>query len=354
MDFRRTFARAALAAGLLVPPIGCHATPQSITLDNAGPPAEARINTATQTPHNTSVSHDSRASPTAPANHDEAPALRVMSFNLRTSTIFDLHNTWGLRKALLVKSIRAYQPDLLGTQECQLQQARYLRKQLPGYGFVGAGRSDGEAAGERVGLFYRKSRFIAQDTGHFWLSDTPKRPGSETWDGLLPRMVTWARLKKRTTGDTLYMFNTHFSAFGDDARRKSARLLKTRIRQIAGNTPTIITGDFNAPEHSRPHNIMLSTSHTHAPRLRDTFRHVFPDRSQNLGTLHGFDGNASGERIDWILASTHFNPTDAAIKRYHDDGRYPSDHFPVTATLHWPPSTADASNHKNAGLMSDL
>jgi endonuclease/exonuclease/phosphatase family metal-dependent hydrolase len=37
--------------------------------------------------------------------------------------------------------------------------------------------------------------------------------------------------------------------------------------------------------------------------------------------------------IDWILASNHFTVLDAAIDDYNDNGLYPSDHFPVTATL---------------------
>jgi endonuclease/exonuclease/phosphatase family metal-dependent hydrolase len=293
------------------------------------------------------------ASQSTAADPNNGPArdrdkLRVMSFNLRTSTVFDLHNTWGLRKALLVKSIQTYRPDLLGTQECQWQQARYLRRHLPGYGFVGAGRSDGQKAGEMVALFYRKDRFRCEQRGHFWLSDEPGQPGSETWDGLLPRMVSWARLTRRATGQTLYLFNTHFSAFGAGARRKSARLLSRRVNQIAGRAPVIVTGDFNAGEHSKPYNIMVSRSDqagaiaSTTPRLVDTFRDVFPKRQANLGTLHGFDGHADSNRIDWILASPRFNPVSASIKRYHDDGRYPSDHFPVTAVLHWSGSTAKA------------
>jgi len=317
-------ARPLSIAALCLAMIACSARPEGAALDNLS-------------------SDTDRARNTNAARADGGEALRVMSFNLRTSTIFDLTNTWGLRKDVLVSAVHTFSPDVLGTQECRRQQATYLRDRLDGYGFVGAGRSDGETAGEMVAIFYRKATFRCLDEGHFWLSNTPGRAGSEDWDGLFPRMVTWAQLERRATGRRLYLFNTHFSAFGDDARRKSAKLLRQKIHRIAGATPVVVTGDFNAGETSRPYDIMLEPRRPRSHRLTDTFRAVHPARQRDLGTLHGFDGRSSGERIDWILASGAFEPLSAGIKRYHDDGRYPSDHFPVTAVLRRAAPRAEAS-----------
>src|SRR4029450_5408098 len=61
--------------------------------------------------------------------------VRVMSFNLRCPTIFDGLNYWPLRKQNLVQTIRAFEPDVLGTQECVAEQADYLKEQLPDYEF---------------------------------------------------------------------------------------------------------------------------------------------------------------------------------------------------------------------------
>src|SRR5688572_6320951 len=74
--------------------------------------------------------------------------LRVMSFNVRVKTLFDGPNFWQFRKGFLVTRIRAFDPDLLGTQECLADQTDYLREQLPGYEYFGAGRNDGERRGE--------------------------------------------------------------------------------------------------------------------------------------------------------------------------------------------------------------
>jgi endonuclease/exonuclease/phosphatase family metal-dependent hydrolase len=44
--------------------------------------------------------------------------------------------------------------------------------------------------------------------------------------------------------------------------------------------------------------------------------------------------------MDWILASAHFQTIAAGIDHTRGSGGYPSDHFPVTATLRGPAATA--------------
>src|SRR4051812_42319653 len=51
--------------------------------------------------------------------------LRVMSFNIRTKTVLDVvGNRWGSRKDLLIQTVDNFNPDVLGTQECGMDQAR--------------------------------------------------------------------------------------------------------------------------------------------------------------------------------------------------------------------------------------
>ena len=55
------------------------------------------------------------------------------------------------------------------------------------------------------------------------------------------------------------------------------------------------------------------------------------------GTFHSFTGVPTGTtRIDWVLHSDHLTPTAAEVSHYNQDGRYPSDHFPVFALFTWP------------------
>lgn len=258
--------------------------------------------------------------------------LRVMSFNLRLATLIDLINHWGLRKELLVETVRRFDPDLLGTQEGLRSQTDYLRRQLSDYEFFGVGRNNGKRSGEMCGVFFRKSRFERTDGGHFWLSRKPEKPGSKGWGAPFPRMVTWVRLQPRDRSQAFYLFNTHFEAFSGRARSESAKLLKQRIAAIAKGAPSIVTGDFNAGEGSDPYKTLVSTSL--GGGLTDTYRAVHPaPRKTDEGTRHGFRGSRRGQRIDWILASRQFQTLDADINHHRDGRRYPSDHFPVQATL---------------------
>ena len=47
-----------------------------------------------------------------------------------------------------------------------------------------------------------------------------------------------------------------------------------------------------------------------------------------------------GKRIDWVLFNRRLDALEAGIDRRDFDGRYPSDHFPVTATLRIRPVTS--------------
>jgi endonuclease/exonuclease/phosphatase family metal-dependent hydrolase len=280
---------------------------------------------------------------TAPQNAAQNAAtpndLRVMTFNLRVRTILDGLKIWDRRRELVVQRVRTFDPDLLGTQEGLASMEDFLREQLPDYTFFGAGRGDGKEAGEMCGVFFRTTRFDFIEGGHFWLSTTPDRPGSHGWGALVPRMVTWVKLRQRSDGQTFCWFNTHFDAWNARARNESAKLLLAHREQIAGAMPTLITGDFNANEDSGPYKTMLQPRAGETP-LVDTFRAVNPERISEEGTMHNFSGKRDGSRIDWILASEpNFQVISCSIDRAKGTVGYPSDHFPVTATLRFTPST---------------
>lgn len=283
------------------------------------------------------------SAPLAPST-SSAPAAewRVMSFNLRYATAPDGENRWELRRKFLVDTIRQFDPDLLGTQECLAEQAECLRDSLPGYGFVGVGRDDGKLAGEMAALFYRQSRFRILDQGHFWLSETPDVPGSRSWDAALTRIATWARLRAIDDSTrTLLFLNTHFDHQGEVARRRSGEVIAAWLQANRDGAQIVVTGDFNAPARSDiegPYRALVGilpaagAPPAGTPPLFDTFS-ARSDTSTAHGTYHAFTGETSGDRIDWILVSEGLTPVEAAIQRAHAAGRYPSDHFPVTAVL---------------------
>jgi endonuclease/exonuclease/phosphatase family metal-dependent hydrolase len=100
--------------------------------------------------------------------------------------------------------------------------------------------------------------------------------------------------------------------------------------------PAIITGDFNVGEDN-PALLTLTAPGPSGPApFVDTFRVRHPDE-RTVGTFTGFDLAAtSGPKIDYVLVPPATEVLSAAIVRTSRDGRYPSDHFPVTARVRLP------------------
>ncbi len=255
-----------------------------------------------------------------------ARTLRVMTFNVRYPSPGDGSNLWDLRRDLLVRTIHKFRPDILGTQELFQLQGEYIAGKLPGYAWFGISRY-GNHENEHMGIFYRKDRFRIVDSGNFWLSQTPDVPGSQSWGTDLPRMVTWALFE--TGGkQRFYFFNTHFPHRQQDAaaRLECARVLADRLKQLPGEVPVVLTGDFNTGADSEPYGILTGD-------LQDAWKSA-AIRTGPEGTTHGFSGTPGRRRIDWILYRGFRGTKQAETVVYHKGKSYPSDHFPVTAILY--------------------
>ena len=258
-----------------------------------------------------------------------AEPIKVMSFNVRYGTANDGENRWDNRKHLVVMAIKQFDPDIVGTQEMMRFQADHIAENLTAYRYYGTGREPGNENGEECGVFVRASRYDVLELRHFWLSETPDEPGSKSWDSSLPRMATWLRLRDKQTGSDLFVVNTHFDHRGKEAREKSAQLIHHRLSQFDSTVPIILTGDFNAAVNSPPHRALTKPGDTFS--LRDSYRVLHPEETENTGTFNGFRGRRGGARIDWILFSPNLEVVEAEIDAFNVDGKYPSDHFPVRA-----------------------
>ena len=250
-----------------------------------------------------------------------------MTFNIRYDNPDDGLFSWDNRKDMVFWVIKKYNPDILGIQEALKGQMDELDKELNDYKWSGVGRDDGNDKGEFVPIFYKKERFILEDEGRFWLSETPDIPGSMGWDAACTRMVSWIKLKEISSGLEYFVFNTHFDHVSEKARLKSAVLLSDSIHQIAGNNPVIITGDLNCGPASDPI-IYLSRLFT------DTRGQA---KEKNLGsatTFVGFPADMTRNQIiDHIFISPHFGVDDYEIIQDNSNGFYPSDHLAVWASL---------------------
>jgi endonuclease/exonuclease/phosphatase family metal-dependent hydrolase len=220
-----------------------------------------------------------------------AQTLRVMTFNVRYPSPDDGADRWELRRDLLVTTIREKDPDIIGTQELFFEQGQYIADKAPDYVWFGISRR-GNREDEHMGVFYKKDKFRLIESGDFWLSETPEKPGSMSWDVSLPRMVTWGLFEIISSERRFYFYNTHFPHRSQDAeaRLQCAKVLMDRMGKAPKDFPLILTGDFNSIPDSPPYA-------TIAAALQDSrllaSRRVGPD-----GTNSGFKGSPEGRRID--------------------------------------------------------
>lgn len=261
-------------------------------------------------------------------NQKNPKALRVMSFNIRLGIANDGPNRWDLRKDLVIRTIKKYKPDLLGLQEVFPMQEKYLRENLPGYDYYGRSRSVDPKDGEACSVMFKKNRFLTLEKSTFWLSENQDEPGSKSWDSSLPRIANLLFLTdKQNKGRKFYFLNTHFDHRGKVAREEAAKIIKNRIGLMKQGSSVVITGDFNSGEGSKPYNVLVGGN------LLDTFRHAHPTRTDEESTFTAWNGRLIGNRIDWVLCSPDLKVLHASIDRTNESGRYPSDHYPVTAIL---------------------
>lgn len=257
--------------------------------------------------------------------------VRVLSFNIRYGTATDRPSYWPGRRDLVFQVIREGDYDFVGLQEALRFQLDEIEAAVPGYAEVGVGRDDGRTGGEYSAVLVRSDRWSVAKAGTFWLSDTPEVPGSRTWGNRIPRIVTWVRMVHKRSGKALFLFNTHFDHQSERARELSARLLAERILARTPAEPVIVTGDLNADEKSVPVRWLKGEEAGSKLRLLDTYRVKHP--TGPAGTFHGFTGKDDGRKIDYVLCSPDFDVASAEIIRTHSGSQYPSDHYPVAATL---------------------
>lgn len=283
-----------------------------------------------------------------------SPCLTILTFNVRYGTAPDGDNAWPKRRDLFFDTLRPLaalpssfedyvngQPGIVCFQEALAFQVKQTVETLPGYVASYAGRDDGKDMGESCAILYNAARFNLEDSGTFWLSDTPEVVASNTWNAGCTRVCTWVRLtdiwaKVPYECPKFYVFNTHLDHIREEARVKGMTLILSRIAQRSHpEDPVILTGDFNAGEKSET--VQLATR-----SFIDTYRALHPadaPDAEPAGTFNNFKNKTDGEKIDYILVPPHTLVGRAEIIRTTRDGRNASDHFAVMASIILPEPT---------------
>ncbi|MBN1491706.1 MAG: endonuclease/exonuclease/phosphatase family protein [Phycisphaerae bacterium] len=271
------------------------------------------------------------APPSEPVSH------KIMSCNIRVPVEADAKagNGWEHRKAMCSEIILSHRPDVICLQECRGVQFEYLKDRWSA--FEHHGLSDPGPVFEPFNaIFYSRSRYALISAGGFWLSQTPHVAGTRSWDSRNVRFVNWVDLKTRDSNKIFRVWNTHLDHRGQVGRENQARLIVEASMPLAADLPQILTGDMN----SKPSNPAIQCFKDGGwTSTYDTAHGVGADTGN---TFHGFQGPKYAEdspdkrvdgQIDWIFYRGKVKVLTADVIRDGRDGRYPSDHYFMSAEV---------------------
>lgn len=298
-----------------------------------------------------------------PVADDDAITLDVMTFNIRTAAIDDGDDAWAYRKELVAETITRFHPHVLGLQEVVAEQTAYLEEALPGYRWLGVDRglNGGSGLSEATPIWYRYEDLAPIESGTFWLGDPPNASrgggGRNGQDGAGrngdgrggdarggqgggqggrggggrggSRIVTWARFHHFESARQIYVFNTHFSPREGPQHVEAMARISERLATLPPGSSVILMGDFNSAAGTSE-----AWRAATGQGLRDAWV-IAPERRGPPFTSNGF-GPPPPEgdwRIDWILVGGSIDASSVSTVVRNEGGRYPSDHYPVFATL---------------------
>ena len=254
--------------------------------------------------------------------------IRVGTCNVRVAAKGDVAagNGWNERKDDLIALLRRLDMDVFGLQEVHARPYRELCKGLKEWELV----DDFEVS---TPVAYRKDRFDLEKKGVFWLSETPDVPRSKGWGANYIRPCLYLILKDKRTGRRLCFINTHTDHIAVKARVEGMKLIVERMKSFSEGLPVVFVGDHN----DGPKSEMTAIARKSLKDARDISEKKDPGP---INTYHAFGRAKPRERlrVDYIYVSDGVRVRDFVT---HDDkrpgtDRYPSDHYPLSATIELP------------------
>jgi endonuclease/exonuclease/phosphatase family metal-dependent hydrolase len=223
-----------------------------------------------------------------------------MTFNIRTKDAdgadAQLGNEWAKRLPLARAVLADEKPAVVGLQESTAAQVSDIQE-----GWEVLPASDVTVLYDREQLEALEGAVV--DVGNYGQMDP--------WG---TRYCNWQRFRVVGSTAELVFFNTHLSTAGDNVPQSKF------VFELAGawaekGYPVVVVGDFN---------------YDAAQNLKDAgFGDAMIDKA---GTFHAFAGGRSGPRLDFIGLQRTM-ALDSAVDTRSLAGVYPSDHYPLWATL---------------------
>lgn len=261
--------------------------------------------------------------PIAIENTNVDGELRIMDYNIRCLTPMDLgEKNWFYRANLVMDTIEAAAPNIVGFQEVTSWQYDYLVETMPGFDSIITYR-DKTINSEGCPIFYNTSLYTLVDKGSFWLSETPDEM-SKDWGAACYRICSYVILKDNASEKEFVVFNAHLDHVSDEARINGIQVVLDKIKEFGG-LPAILMGDLNAEEYTDTYK-----------SAREAFLDVKyeTDNTMTSCTFQAWGEGLDRDCIDYVMVS----PDDFEVESYEVihavyDDVYASDHFPLFVRL---------------------
>lgn len=255
-------------------------------------------------------------------------SIKVFTYNIRTEALCDGINQFKLRKEYIKAEFPKYEADIIGFQETQPHMKQWLIDTFTDYHVCGMGRGE-KLDGESNVVAYKRDKFELISLDTFWLSDTPRLPGTRfsTDQSDCPRICTCMALYHKETGRAFRHYNTHLDHEGKFAQAQGISLILNRIASdyAEWQLPVILTGDFNVKPDSVVYKSVIGFNGCGAPLI---------DVTENVGpTFHAYRPAEVGIKIDYIFTNLPCDSSKSFTARDEKDGVYLSDHYPTAAFL---------------------
>ncbi len=154
---------------------------------------------------------------------------------------------WTNRAQYVYRIVREYDFDVVGMQEVtggSSQQLTDVETNMTEYTMYAVESAKGDQGYNAI--LYKTARYDLIQQGVFYLNEHPETEGiGWTTNEQHPRLCIWTHLKDKATKQDFYFCCTHVNYGPTESGIESARLMARMLRDIAGQTPIILVGDFN-------------------------------------------------------------------------------------------------------------
>lgn len=276
----------------------------------------------------------------------------VMSFNINGQDSWypdEPLKKWKTRAPLVRQVIDTHRPDIIGWQEFGVTS------------FADSfGRKDEYLEfynGEKVGetfvnpIAWNTDRYRAHDKKTFWLSPDGRK--EKAWGGIL-RGASAVLVEDIKTSEHTWVYNVHLDNISAVGRINGMDKVMRDIYDTTDDLPVIITGDFNTTSPPLPGKEGVYVDDLQARVVSDkkvyeiTQENGFVDTAMVIDhakqidnpTFHAYLGDEIYELPDkyGVWHPDHILVRGLGVAAFkiiqdHSHGLYPSDHYPITASL---------------------